>query len=75
MTFQYLLCRKKYIHNDLYYIYLIKINLYFYKIITKTKFNGIYHSIKKENNPDKYYDENMNEIIIVNQFHKNYLDW
>ncbi len=75
MTFQYLLCRKKYINNDPYYIYLIKINLYFYKIITKTKFNGIYHSIKKENNLDKHYDENMNEIIILNQFHKNYLDW
>jgi hypothetical protein len=75
MTFQYLNYRKKYINNNLYYIYLIKINNYFYKIITKNKFNGIYHFIKKDNRPDKFYDQNMNEIIILNQFHKNYLDW
>jgi hypothetical protein len=75
MSFQYLSCRKKYIYNDPYYIYLIKINIYFYKIITKTKFNGIYHSIKNSENKIIHYDENLNEILILNQFDKDYLNY
>lgn len=75
MSFEYLFVRYKYINNLKYYIYGMKINNIFYKIITKKKFNGIYHTIKNEHNEIIYYDDELNQIIILNQYQKYYLEW